>query len=253
MHDFDWDVLQKKRIANNARRMKNGSKSKKCSLPSDYMTPAEWKRRNGPVNTYKLDAPMSWGTFKEMPIDLQITYLRNLQELYRANDKMLADMFHVHFSHIAKYRTALGVHAIGGKVVGEAKERRDAMWAAFCNGVVGGNEKPAENVTEEPENVAEEVHEEVREEVREGVKSSAGAVSPGVMNHIPLFFNPGSLVGADVPAKYAEPEKEPEPMHMDYLNVMFKGVFDPVKFTKWISQFPIPDGEVRIKVEVTSK
>ena len=243
MNDFDWDVMQKKRIANNARRMKNGSKSKKCSLPSDHMTPTEWKRRNGPVSVYKLDAPMSWAEFNCMPDDLKVKYINNLRELYGATDRMFSEMFDIHFSHFARIRAGLGVTSRMPKTAASEVKRRDSMWAAFCNGVVGGNEKPAEIVTEEPENVAEEVHEEVKNRVPE--------TPAPVLNHVPLFFSPGSLVGADVPAKYDEPEKEPEPMHMDYLNVMFKGVFDPVKFTKWISQFPIPDGEVRIKVEVT--
>ena len=60
MNDFDYDALQKKRIASGAFHMKRGSRSKRCSLPSDNLTPAQLKRRNGPVSTYKLDQPMSW-------------------------------------------------------------------------------------------------------------------------------------------------------------------------------------------------
>ena len=71
MNDFDYDVLQKKRTAAGARHMKRGSRSKRCSLPSDNLTPAQLKRRNGPVSTYKLDAPMRWDDFKAMPVDLR--------------------------------------------------------------------------------------------------------------------------------------------------------------------------------------
>lgn len=247
MHDFDWDVLQKKRIANNARRMKNGSKSKKCSLPSDHMTPTEWKRRNGPVNTYKLDAPMSWDTFREMPIDLQITYLRNLQELYRANDKMLADMFHVHFSHIAKYRAALGVHAIGGKVMGEAKERRDAMWAAFCNGVVGGNEKPAENATEEPTTIEERYEEPVQEPVLEDPEPEKDLIKYN--EWVEQQKTPSEPV-ADLPVVEL---KERPLLNLDELTAVFSGEFDAQKFLHWILSLPMPTGDVKIRVEVTRK
>ena len=40
MNDFDYDALQKKRIAAGARHMKRGSRSKRCSLPSDNLTPS---------------------------------------------------------------------------------------------------------------------------------------------------------------------------------------------------------------------
>lgn len=236
MNDFDYEVMQKKRIARGAAHMKRGSKSKKCSLPSDHMTPAEWKRRNGPVNTYKLDAPMSWDTFKEMPIDLQITYLRNLQELYRANDKMLADMFHVHFSHIAKYRAALGVHAIGGKVVGEAKERRDAMWASFCNGVVGGGDN-AESPTEDYDaETAERMDEE--------------PISEGQMEDPVPDDKLTQVFTRDLMVERAKEAIKPDVLSLDKLSATFSGDFDAEAFLRWVTRLPMPEGKVCIKVEV---
>ena len=63
MHDFDYDAMQKKRIARGAMHMKRGSKSKKCSLPHDGLTAAQLRRLNGPVSTYKMDEPMDWEGF----------------------------------------------------------------------------------------------------------------------------------------------------------------------------------------------
>lgn len=40
MNDFDYENLQKKRLARNAYA-KKGSRSKKCTLPDDYLTPAQ--------------------------------------------------------------------------------------------------------------------------------------------------------------------------------------------------------------------
>ena len=93
MHDFDYDAMQKKRIARGASHMKRGSKSKKCTLPSDYLTAAQKRRLNGPVSTYKLDEPMNWESFKAMPEDLQKKYILGLQENYGANDEMIGKMF----------------------------------------------------------------------------------------------------------------------------------------------------------------
>ena len=141
MNDFDYDVLQKKRTAAGARHMKRGSRSKCCSLPSDNLTPAQLKRRNGPVSTYKLDEPMKWDDFKAMPVDLQKQYLTNLVETYGATNEMLGDMFYVHPTHVGTVKKALGVVSHNPhRLIGEKKAIRDQMWAAFCNGVVGGGD-----------------------------------------------------------------------------------------------------------------
>ena len=76
LNDFDYDVMQKKRIASNARRRVCGSKSKFCGLPSDHMTHAQWKKHNGEVKTVNLNQPMSWQAFKDVPNDLQKEYIQ---------------------------------------------------------------------------------------------------------------------------------------------------------------------------------
>ena len=153
MNDFDYDVLQKKRTAAGARHMKRGSRSKRCSLPSDNLTPAQLKRRNGPVSTYKLDAPMGWDDFKAMPVDLQKQYLTYLVETYGATNEMLGDMFYVHPTYVGAVKKALGVVSHNPRrVIGEKKAIRDHMWAAFCNGVVGGGDAVKET-PREPEKV----------------------------------------------------------------------------------------------------
>ena len=152
MHDFDYDAMQKKRIAHGASHMKRGSKSKKCTLPSDYLTAAQKRRLNGPVSTYKLDEPMKWESFKTMPEDLQKKYILNLQETYQTTDEMLGMMFGKSNVTVGKYRAILGIDGLGhSKFSHEEKIVRNAKWNAFCNGVVGG--KPGE--IKEPEKVEE--------------------------------------------------------------------------------------------------
>lgn len=93
MNDFEYDVLQKKRIANQARYRKNGSKSKKCSLSTDGMTRRQWERKCGEVMTYRIGQPMSWEEFKSIPRDIQEDYLKSLVEKYSATCADLAMMF----------------------------------------------------------------------------------------------------------------------------------------------------------------
>ena len=77
MTDFDYDVMQKKRLARN--QFHNAKyKHSGCHLPHEDLTPAQMKRRNGPIMTYSMNQPMSWNDFKSMPHDLQQQYLDGL-------------------------------------------------------------------------------------------------------------------------------------------------------------------------------
>lgn len=183
MHDFDYDAMQKKRIARGASHMKHNRKG--CSLPSDYLTAAQKRRLNGPVSTYKLDEPMSWESFKAMPEDLQKKYILNLQETYQANNDMLGKMFGVTGVSVCKMRHALGIGAMGqSKMTRDEVTVRDAKWDAFCNGVVGGKPGEVEDVeiyddidkfissddcTEEPEQIEIREMEPVEEPIEEPI------------------------------------------------------------------------------------
>lgn len=92
MKDFDYEVMQRKNLANQAKHRKRGSKSKKCSLPSDGMSHKQWKERNGEVVEYNLNKPMVWKVFKYMPIDLQKQYLLNMRDRYGATAKAVSEM-----------------------------------------------------------------------------------------------------------------------------------------------------------------
>ena len=93
MNDFDYDVREKKRIAAGARARKCGSKSKRCTLPSDYLTAKQRKGLNGKMSTYNLSAPMNWTQFREMPEDLQKEYLSKLYADWGVSSTELAKMF----------------------------------------------------------------------------------------------------------------------------------------------------------------
>jgi len=129
VHDFDFDAMQKKRIARGAANRKRGSKSKKCALPSDNLTTGQWKRRNGKVMSYQLNKPMAWADFKAMPLDIQSEYLSNLIHKYGANSKSLGDMFGVTAQGVRDYvkRNNLGITFEFSKM---SEAERD-IWEAF--------------------------------------------------------------------------------------------------------------------------
>ena len=222
MNDFDFDALQKKRIAGNARHMKNGSKSRRCSLPSDHMTHAQWKRRNGPVYTVSLNQPMSWDAFKCLTPDLQQAYIDAVQNRFGVPiSRMSTDLFNKSNTNLRLHcaRVGLKFDSMQGRVLtGSDLE----LWDNWCKGITttekceDSHESDVEKCEEDPE----------IEEIVEGFKEWSE-----------------SLPMAEA--------KTIKPLSLDELTAVFTGVFSPAAFLDWVSRLPIPYDNVRIKVEVT--
>ena len=148
MNDFDYDALQKKRIAQGDRHRKRGGKSRKCSLPQDYMTPAQLRRMNGPVKTYNMNAPLSWYEFCQMPEDLQRQYLDGLRTRYSATNEMLGELFHVHPTTVSQKRLALGCKTRCHALPVEARAERAHAWCVFLAGAAETEEAAAPSLEE---------------------------------------------------------------------------------------------------------
>lgn len=79
---FISDVKERKTIARNSRYKKNGCKSKKCTLPSDYMTRKEIAAMNSDVITCKFDEFYSWEDFKKFKDSTKIDYIEHICSKY---------------------------------------------------------------------------------------------------------------------------------------------------------------------------
>ena len=233
MHDFDYDAMQKKRIAHGAAHMKHNRKG--CSLPSDNLTAAQKRRLNGPVNTYKLDEPMGWESFKVMPEDLQKQYILNLQNTYQANDKMIGKMLRKSDVTVGAYRKKLGIHSIGkSKMTRDEKTICDAKWDAFCNGVVGG--KPGEPKKIENDEV-EESCDEIDNEVEGPVKAT---------EQIEPIEEP-----VEEPVKAPEKEKPVNFLMTEKLNVTFVSDSGDLETVfQLLKQLSSHAGKCRIRIEI---
>ena len=240
MHDFDYDAMQKKRIAHGAAHMKHNRKG--CSLPSDNLTAAQKRRLNGPVNTYKLDEPMGWESFKAMPEDLQKQYILNLQNTYQANDKMIGKMFRKSDVTVGEYRKKLGIHSIGkSKMTRDKVGIRNAKWDAFCNGVVGG--KPGEPKKFE-NNEIEEPHDEIDDfigfgdpEVEEPVKTPEQIET--------------AIPEVEEPVKAPEKEKSVDFLMTEKLNVTFVSDSGDLETVfQLLKQLGSHAGKCRIHIEI---
>lgn len=100
---FKTDIKDKKQGLSGARGQKKGSKSKKCTLPSDYLTASQKRKLNGEVKTYKMKEPITWETFKNMPKDYQQSYIAGMCDTYHVTAVQLADMMYVSSATLLKY------------------------------------------------------------------------------------------------------------------------------------------------------
>ena len=91
------------RSARGAYHKKGGSRSKKCSLPSDKLTEKQRKELNGKVETYNMNKPMTWIEFLGMPLDIQEEYLIGMIIDHEARSKDLAEMFGIVPHTLSKY------------------------------------------------------------------------------------------------------------------------------------------------------
>lgn len=101
--EFHNDVRERKSLASASKYKKNGSKSKKCSLPSDNLTQKQLREKSGPVVKYNLSKPMDWKTFKSIPTHAQKEFISYLRETYDANATNIADMLGVSTNTLKKH------------------------------------------------------------------------------------------------------------------------------------------------------
>lgn len=143
MNDFDYDAMQKKRIARGAQHKRCGSKSKNCSLPSDNLTPAQMRALNGEVKQYNLNEPMTWEAFKAMPQDLQEKYVRGLHSRFNVGATTISrEMFGLSDNAILVYARRTGAH-LATEHCRLSNSQRD-VWEAWLG-------RKAQDVPEEPE------------------------------------------------------------------------------------------------------
>lgn len=130
MTDFDFDCYQKKSVARSSSRRKCGSKSKRCSLPSDMLTQAQLKKQNGKVVSYHLREPMTWEQFKELPTDLQTEYLSGLIQSFGVTGAEVARMLGVSSAWFNRHVHSQGLNVSFKRGAKMTKAERTA-WEIF--------------------------------------------------------------------------------------------------------------------------
>lgn len=115
---FYDEVKERNAMKSGAFHKKNGSKSKKCTLPSDNLTPAQKRKLNGPVKEYELHKPMSWADFKAMPADLQQAHLDYIQRRFRIGSHTISiEVFGLSSYALKSYAKGHGLELVSFKGV----------------------------------------------------------------------------------------------------------------------------------------
>lgn len=141
MNDFDYDCLQKKRIAQSAKKKKRPKKG--CTLPSDRMTEAQKKKLNGEVKVMNLNKPMRYGYFKLLPKEMQEEYYNHLTDEFGVTQSDIARMLGCPVRTLANFINRKGL-AI--KKTNYKRTKRPDAWKVFCE---CGNQKEESAVPED--------------------------------------------------------------------------------------------------------
>lgn len=113
MTEFDYDVKSRKALVPSARRRKNGVKSKKCTLPSEYLTKKERTALNGELTSINTNKVYSYKEFMDFPESLQAEYVRSLKERFDVTPNMLAKLMGCSGSTTARLMKSLGYNLSG--------------------------------------------------------------------------------------------------------------------------------------------
>ena len=127
---FIQDIREKRANNRAVYSKRSGAKTRYVSLPSDHLTAAEKKRRNGPVSTVKLNQPITYEEFKALSPSLKFLYIDHLIHEYKARRKDIVNMLGISQSLWTKI-----VPTIPGKLEFEGRPPKPAPeWLAFIGG-----------------------------------------------------------------------------------------------------------------------
>lgn len=127
MNDFNYDCMQKKRVARGAFAHINRKRGG-CALPSDILTEKQRKEKNGEVKSYNITRPMPWREFKAMPEDLKREFFRNMQS-FGGTAKWLAEEMNACYATIRREAELVGAPFRRGGRNEKMWQSKVAEWA----------------------------------------------------------------------------------------------------------------------------
>lgn len=163
MNDFDYDVMQKKRIARGAFHKVNGSRSKGCRLPFENLTKKEREALNGEVFTINTLEKVSWERFKTLPAGLQTEYLQHLMDRFGVGLATIGrELFGLSKSALGMYVSEHDLK-LTTRTGGRISKAAYTSWLRWLNSdpifapVIEDTDEPEPTPAEEPEPAEERV------------------------------------------------------------------------------------------------
>jgi hypothetical protein len=145
--EFFNDSRDKKITARSASSTRTHcGKSGSVKFPSDYLSKKELKAMSGECKSYRMNSPMTWEEFKELPDDLKVSYVKALREKYNVPNNALAEMFGVCAPVVTNYFKCLGL-AVGSGVGGKRSWDKEGFLAwrgGARDDIVQASETPVE-------------------------------------------------------------------------------------------------------------
>lgn len=117
---------------------------------------------NGEVKSYRLNEPMSWKEFKEMPDDIKVNYVKLLRQKYNVPGKNIAEMMGCSTATFYNEINRLGISE-GKNCRGRCTPWDREGFFAWCNGVTVAPKEVAEEAVETVEESVEAVEHEKTE------------------------------------------------------------------------------------------
>ena len=144
-YSFIETVKDRRSAATGAYHKVSGSKSKRCTLPSDHLTPAQKRKLNGPAHALNLNRPATYEELTKVSTSLQFLYLDHLINEFKARRVDLIDMLGVSESTFERMNRKLP-----GKLIFKGRPRKpDPRWLEFMQGELPAP-APEEPSDEEP-------------------------------------------------------------------------------------------------------
>lgn len=153
---FNQDVAERSKMKTGAFHKKNGSKSKKCTLPSDHLTAGQKKKLNGECKSINLSKPITnFREFRSYPYSMQQEYIQNLITNYGARKIDICEMLGTRHSNFDRYIKMHGIILNFAKVARGRYSKMDDRFLEFIT-------RP--ETTEEVESVPKKTDEEILKE-----------------------------------------------------------------------------------------
>lgn len=90
-YELKEEIREQKNLAMQAKnRRGNAGKKGAVRLSSDNLTQKQWEAKNGECKTYRMNEPMTWEQFMEIPDDLKVMYIKAIRKKYQTPDCILA-------------------------------------------------------------------------------------------------------------------------------------------------------------------